>query len=278
MTEESPNNPENKVAVVTGAASGIGRSLVQQLAEQGYSVAAVDISTKQLNEAVTQIKSLGNLNVTAYTVDVTNEQDVNQLSEQILNDLGRVDVVINNAGITHIAEFLRSSKESFNDVMDVNFWGVVYSCRAFLPTLIKSQGTLINISSIFGIIAQGTQTSYCASKFAVRGFTEALRQELKPKGVTVSCVHPGGIRTGFARNATVDLENLSQQDAAKIIETKVFKMSAEKAASIIIKGLHRGSDRIIVGSDAKFAELTQRLFPVAYAKILNWLAGDLESV
>ncbi|BFM16742.1 SDR family NAD(P)-dependent oxidoreductase [Maricurvus nonylphenolicus] len=261
------------VAVVTGAGSGIGKELITQLALQGYAIAAADINEAELANVADQVREIGSQTVNSYSLDVADESAFNLFAEQVQKDFGRVDLVINNAGITRVGEFMHTRSEAFKKVMDVNFWGVVYGSRAFLPSLLKTQGTLVNISSLFGIIGVPGQSSYCASKFAVRGFTEALRQELKSTGVHVACVHPGGIRTNIARSAELDQKDLDHAKIVQALEEKALKMPASKAASIILKGAQRRSKRILIGNDARLIDLFQRLFPSAYDILLKMFGG-----
>lgn len=263
-----------KVAVVTGAGSGIGKELILQLASLGYGIAAADINEEQLAVAAREASQLTNAQVKTYGLNVADEEGVNQFSKQVEADFGRVDVVINNAGITRMGEFRHTSPEAFKAVIDINFWGVIYGSRAFLPALERTNGSLVNISSVFGIIGVPSQTSYCASKFAVRGFTEALRQEMKDTGVHIACVHPGGIRTNIARNAAVDQPDVDHSAVVGVLEEKALKMPASKAAGVIVKGVQKRSKRILIGSDARAIDFFQRLFPTTYSTVLKLFGGE----
>lgn len=269
----STNVQQAPVAVVTGAGSGIGKELIQQLAQAGYAIAAADINEAQLLEVAEVIRESAQQQLQTYALDVADEDAFNRFAEKVQQDFGRVDLVINNAGITRVGDFMHTGPEAFKKVMDVNFWGVVYGSRAFLPALLQSRGTLVNISSLFGIIGVPGQASYCASKFAVRGFTESLRQELKDTGVHVACVHPGGIRTNIARNAELDQKDLDHEKIIKTMEEKALTMPASKAAGIILRGAERRSKRILIGNDARLIDLFQRLFPSAYDVLLKMFGG-----
>lgn len=263
------NNTESKVVVITGAASGMGKELAHQYAEQGYALALADLSIESLISVQQEAERLGAAEVMCQVVDVANESQVNQFADDVSAKFSRVDVAINNAGITRMGTFEGSSPEAFRQIIDVNFWGVVYGSRAFLPALKKTAGTLTNISSLFGLIGVPGQTAYCASKFAVRGFTESLRQEVQEFGVHVACVHPGGISTNIARNAVFDENSDSREETLERIESKSLVMPASKAAGIIRNGIDRRKDRILIGRDAKTLDYVARLFPSFYSKLLS---------
>jgi NAD(P)-dependent dehydrogenase (short-subunit alcohol dehydrogenase family) len=271
---DNTGGSQAKVAVVTGAGSGIGKELILQLASLGYGIAAADINEEQLAVAASEASKLTTAHVKTYGLNVADEGGVNQFAQQVEADFGRVDVVINNAGITRMGEFRYTSPDAFKAVIDINFWGVIYGSRAFLPALERSNGSLVNISSVFGIIGVPSQTSYCASKFAVRGFTEALRQEMKDTGVHIACVHPGGIRTNIARSAAVDQPDIDHGAVVSVLEEKALKMPASKAAGIIVKGIQKRTKRILIGSDARAIDFFQRLFPTTYSTVLKLFGGD----
>ncbi len=271
---DSTGGSKAKVAVVTGAGSGIGKELILQLADLGYGIAAADINKEQLVVAAAEVSKSSNAPVKIYELNVADEKAVNQFASQVETDFGRVDVVINNAGITRMGEFRHTSSEAFKAVIDVNFWGVIYGSRAFLPALERTNGSLVNISSVFGIIGVPSQTSYCASKFAVRGFTEALRQEMKDTGVHIACVHPGGIRTNIARSAAVDQPDIDHSAVVGVLEEKALKMPASKAAGVIVKGIQKRSKRILIGNDARAIDFFQRLFPTTYSTVLKLFGGE----
>ncbi|KJZ64607.1 hypothetical protein VD17_17090 [Pseudomonas fluorescens] len=261
----------NKTILITGAASGIGRELALQLGSRGNRLILVDVNDVPLYETAMVVQETSDAQTMIAVVDVANEVEMTEFALTAIKAFGGIDVVINNAGITRFGDFTSTSPEAFRNVMDVNFWSVVYSSRAFIDALCLSKGSLVNVSSLFGFIGIAGQAHYCASKFAVRGFTEALRSELTPRGVHVACVHPGGVRTSIASNASFDQSPELKDDLVKQIEKTALKLTAGDAARIIIRGIERRQLRILVGRDAKVLDLVQRCFPVSYPKILGLL-------
>lgn len=259
---------KNKVVVITGAASGMGRELALQYAKMGCRLALADLSADSLDSVASEAENLGAAGVFKAMVNIADEAEVNQFSKAVLSHFSGVDIVLNNAGIAAMGDFDDTSPEVFKQVIDVNFWGVVYGSRAFLPALKASSGSLVNISSLFGLIGVPGQVSYCASKFAVRGFTESLRQEVEPDGVHVACVHPGGVRTSIARNAIAQAPGQQQQDDIDEIEAKALTMPASRAAEIIRRGVERRRARILIGRDAKTLDFIVRLLPVLYSRAI----------
>lgn len=258
---------KGKVAAITGAASGIGRSLAVSFAGRGCRLALSDVNEAGLEETKALVEAKG-AEVTTTLVDVSKREEVEAWAEKTATHFGGVDIVINNAGVTVVDTVERMSYEDFEWLMGINFWGVVYGSKSFLPYLRKSSGGyLVNISSVFGIISVPTQSSYNASKFAVRGFTESLRQELRDTSILVSCVHPGGIKTSIARNArhyhrpgmTVEKEK-----TVKRFEGKMTPTTPDEAAEVIITGMERRKKRILIGKDARLIAWLQWLFPVGY--------------
>lgn len=260
----------SKIVVITGAGSGIGRGLATQLAP-GNRLALVDLNSQGLDATAALARTAGASQVLTALVDVADEAQVNTFAQQVHSELGNVDVLINNAGITRFGDFASTPLESFRSVVDVNFWGVVHCSKAFLPALRASRGSLVNLSSLFGLIGVAAQAHYCASKFAVRGFTEALRQELKEDGVHVACVHPGGVRTSIASNAVFDQAIDNQADMVRRLEEKTLKLPPSEAARIIVDGIARRRERILIGRDAKLVDLLQRLLPTAHAGLVHRL-------
>jgi len=265
-----------KVCVVTGAASGIGRAVAIKLSAAGALLALSDVNEEGLAETVKLAGGVQSNRVLVDRVDMADRDQIEAYAGHVQQSLGDADYVFNIAGFTRIGSFENTPMDSFESVMDVNFYGVVRMCKAFLPQVQKTKGALCNISSLFGLIGYAGQTHYCASKFAVRGFSETLAQELEGTGVSVSCVHPGGVQTNVARNAIADKlpdtgvtrEEMDAQFDELAITTP------EKAAQIILNGTAKGKRRIVVGTDAKIASFIQRLFPVAYPKILAKYTGD----
>lgn len=266
---------KDSVAVVTGAGSGIGRALALKLANEGIAgIAIADVNVEGLDETYSMVSETG-VKCSKHIIDVSNKDAMHEFSGAVVVEHGKATHLINNAGVGLLGTFEQISLEDFEWLMNINFWGVVYGCRYFLPILKEQPSAhIVNISSVFGMIAPPEQTAYCASKFAVRGFTESLRHELEDTNVTVSSVHPGGIKTNIARSSRVGAEtpkeNLAQ--AAKFFD-KVALTSAETAAEVIIKGIKQGNTRILIGNDAHAISYIHRLFPKRYLKVFEKLAG-----
>lgn len=237
---------KNKVVVITGAGSGIGLALAEEFAKKGALLALNDVNEANLQAATEALSS--STQVFSRAFDVGNEASMQAFAEAVYAHYQRVDVLINNAGVVQgNTEFTEMTTEDFHWLMNINFWGVIYGSKSFLPYLRQQQeSSLVNLSSIFGMIGVPSQTSYNASKFAVRGFSEALflEEQNNQSGVVVSCVHPGGIKTNILKNG----RNISEKDAKSQI--KMFRTPASKAAQIIIKGIEKKKSRIMVGSDA----------------------------
>jgi len=253
------------VAVVTGAASGIGAALAQVLAARGCALALADRDATGLAKAALAARANG-VTVSEHVLDVADADAVAALPAAVLAAHGRVNVLVNNAGVALVGRFDQVSMEDFEWLFNINFWGVVRMTRAFLP-LLRQEGTaqLVNLSSVYGLIAPPGETAYAASKFAVRGFTEALRHELDGSPVGVTVVHPGGIRTSVALNAR-KAEALTPNEVAKGMA--VFKLltrtEPEEAAEVIARGIERRDSRVLIGKDARQIATLVRLFPVGY--------------
>jgi NAD(P)-dependent dehydrogenase (short-subunit alcohol dehydrogenase family) len=266
-----------KVCVVTGAGSGIGRALALALAGDGARLAISDINADTVAETAALVaeRAVGAA-VETYTLDVADKQAVFAHADAVLEQFGTVNLVVNNAGVAVSKSFLEMPIEDFEWLMGINFWGVVYGSKAFLPHLIASgDGHLVNISSVFGIIGVPRQSSYNAAKFGVRGFTEALRQEMQiaKAPVGVSCVHPGGVRTGIARAARTDASDPVKEAAAF---DKMARTTPERAAEIILGGVRKNSPRILVGRDAVAIDLMARTLGPAYQAIVSRAAARLD--
>lgn len=259
---------KNKTAVVTGAASGLGRMLAVNLANEGCHLALADIDGSGLQETAKLIA--GRVNVTTHVVDVSRREQVFQFAGEAARHHGGVDIIINNAGAA-LGDFLESVPlEDFEWLMGVNFWGVVYGTMAFLPYLKKrEEGHIVNISSINGIVPTPNNGPYCTSKFAVRGYTKTLMQEMQGTPIRVSLVYPGGITTSIARNARINrtLFGLPAEKVRRMYEDEIFRLTADKAARIIIAGIRRNKRRIRVGTDAKILDWLMRLFPVVTLRV-----------
>lgn len=268
------DNYKDKICVITGAASGIGRALAVALAEKGAQLALSDINAEELSKTVEMVG--GANRVMSDVFDMANAKAIADYSGKIENTLGAADYVFNVAGLTRVGNFVDTPLESMEKVMDVNYWGVVRMTKAFIDQILSTKGTVVNISSVFGLIGYGGQTHYCSSKFAVRGFTETLAQELKGTGVGVCCVHPGGVATNVSRNAQVDKMPFAGATREELDENfdKMAITSPEKAADIILKGAAKKKRRILIGGDARFISIISRLFPASYTKWLEKYQGE----
>ena len=267
-------NYNGKICIVTGAASGIGRALALNLAKSGAILALSDINETGLSETVDMVG--GSNRVMNDVFDMADGAAIADYAQKVEQTLGPADYVFNVAGLTRVGNFVDTPLESMEKVMDVNYWGVVRMSKAFIDQLLPRKGTLVNISSVFGLIGYPGQTHYCASKFAVRGFTETLAQELAGTGIGICSVHPGGVKTNIARNAVADKlpDNGLTREELDAGFDKMAITSADKAASIILKGAAKKKRRILIGGDARFISLISRLFPTSYAKIFEKYAGD----
>lgn len=266
---------KDSVAVVTGAASGIGRALTVRLAQEKIEgIAISDVQAAGLDETFQMVTDLG-VKCSKHIVDVSNKDAVHEFSGAVVAEHGKATHLINNAGVGLLGTFEQISLEDFEWLMNINFWGVVYGCSYFLPILKEQRSAhIVNISSVFGLIAPPEQTAYCSAKFAVRGFTESLRHELEDTNVRVSAVHPGGIKTNIARNSRLG-ESTPQdyKDQGVKFFDKVAQTSAEKAAEVIVNGIRANNPRILIGADAHAISYIHRLFPRRYLKVFERLAG-----
>ncbi len=268
------------VAVITGAASGIGRALAVRLAQEKIvGIAISDVNEQGLNETARLIEAAG-VPVSTHLIDVSKLDQVQQFADDVIAKHGRATHLINNAGVGVIGTFEQISIEDFEWLMGINFWGVVYGCKVFLPILKEQDSAhIVNVSSVFGFIAPEEQTSYCSSKFAVRGFTESLRHELAGTNVSVSSVHPGGIKTNIARNSRLGEKTPEEwkQQGTKFFD-KVAKTTPEAAAEVIVKGIKTRNPRILIGKDAYMISLLSRLFPKRYLRIMERISGHKMSL
>ncbi len=271
----------NHVAAITGAGSGMGRELAIHLAKMGCHVALSDINAEQL--AQTKDLLVGyDVKVTTTVLDVSDNKAVEAWADSVMAEHGKVNFIFNNAGVALYSSVEGSSISELEWVMDINFWGVVYGTKVFLPLIKnnvkeseKENGHIINISSLFGLTAQPSQSAYNASKFAVRGFTESLRQELDIQrcGVSATCIHPGGIKTNIANSARGNdsISDLGMRSGRKAISSfnKFLKFDASAAAWIILQAAATNQPRCLIGNDAKMIDAVQRVFPARYSKVLN---------
>lgn len=268
----SLSNLDGKVVAITGAGSGIGRELAVQAASQRALLALSDWNADGLAETVDLVKALG-AEVRSDVVDVSDRDAMARWATDVVGQFGRVNLVVNNAGVSVSGDFEDMTYQDFDWIVGINFHGVVNGTKEFLPHLIASgDGALVNISSLFGLISIPGQTAYNATKYAVRGFTEALREEMLVNGhpVTVTCVHPGGIKTGIVRHGRTTAGE-DHEKLTAMFDKKLAKTSAEKAAGVILKGALSGKARVLVGADAHvlhhFAKLTGSRYQDVVAKV-----------
>lgn len=257
------------VAVLTGAGSGIGRALALQLAEANCALALIDVNSVALAETAEQARALG-VKVSEHPLDVSSRAAIAALPEAVLAEHGQVDLLINNAGVALGGRFDQVSAENFDWLMAINFDAVVSMCRAFLPLLKQRPvARIVNVSSLYGLISPAGQTAYSASKFAVRGFSNALRFELQGSPVGVTVVHPGGVATAIASSARSSDGITEQQKQEGLARAKKFlRMPPARAAQIIMRGVARDKPRVIVGNDARVMSWLERLLPVNYWRLL----------
>lgn len=267
-------NFTDKVAAITGAGSGIGRQLAYELVAAGAEVALSDVDEIGLAQTAARCRELGARNVSHARVDVADRNAVHAWADEVAKTHGRVNLVFNNAGVALASTLEGVSYEDFEWIMSINFWGVVHGTKAFLPHLRASgEGHVVNTSSVFGLISVAGNGTYNATKFAVRGFTEALRQELELEGAPVSAtsVHPGGIKTNIARAArySQSMEAMvGDLEASRARFERLFITEAQIAAKTILAGVRRNARRVLVGPDARVIDLMQRMLPSAYQKLV----------
>jgi NAD(P)-dependent dehydrogenase (short-subunit alcohol dehydrogenase family) len=269
---------ENRTAVITGAASGIGRAMAVSLARRGCHLALADVNGAGLDETARLVASNA-LRVSRHLLDVADRDAVAGFPEAVLAEHPGTDILVNNAGVALSGTFEQVSEEQFEWLFNINFWGVVRMTRAFLPALKASDDArIVNLSSLFGLVAPPGQAAYSASKFAVRGFSEALRHELADTRVGITVVHPGGIATSIAENARAG-QSVSAEDIRKgrARAKKLLTLPPETAAETIVTGMEKRQPRVIVGSDAKFVSLVERIWPVSYWRVISRLRRDEEA-
>jgi NAD(P)-dependent dehydrogenase (short-subunit alcohol dehydrogenase family) len=257
-------NFNGRVAVITGAGSGIGRALALELAGRGARLAVSDVNAVAVADTAASCEKLG-VQAKGYVLDVADREAVHAHADEVVADFGQVNLVVNNAGVAVMATVEEMTYEDFDWIMGINFWGVIHGTKAFLPHLIASgEGHLVNISSVFGLVGVPTQSAYNATKFAVRGFTEALRQEMQiaRRPVGVSCVHPGGIRTNIARDARSAGDIPDEKKASDF--AKIARTSPENAAKTILRGVERDRARILIGADAHVIDAAPRVLGSTY--------------
>ena len=281
---------KNKVALITGAASGMGRYLAINLAKEGADVVICDVDESGLKETEKLIKTY-NVGSSSLLLDVRDKKEVEELPTKIIENHGKIDLVFNNAGVVIPTGFLNMNEEDWNWCNDINYNSIINFSRSFLPHLMKEEETaLINTSSIFGIITTPNNTVYHASKFAVRGFTESLAKEMEGSNTQIHCIYPGHIGTNIAVNAKFgdqvvkgeskegilglngepvkDIKGNQVSEKEAGIRFRDAGMDPDKAAQIILKGIKKNKKRIFVGIDAKLMEISQRIFPDSYWRMM----------
>jgi NAD(P)-dependent dehydrogenase (short-subunit alcohol dehydrogenase family) len=268
----------NKVVAITGAGSGIGRALAVRCAGLGANVAISDVNDAGLAETAALARQK-NARVHTARVDVGNRDAIYAWSKQVEHELGPVDVIVNNAGVSLSQTVAQMTDEDFAWLMNINFWGVIHGTRAFLPQLLaRPEAHVVNISSVFGIIAVPTQSAYNASKFAVRGFTESLRQELATSKVRVTCVHPGGIKTNIVLNGRQYQDTMGQAtdaDTMAVEFERAARTTPDEAARQIVDAILNERPRLLIGPDARVIDSMQRMLPDSYDKFIATFIAKL---
>jgi len=265
------------VAVITGAASGIGAELARQLAAKGCDLALADRNAEALAAVAAEARAKG-VKVSEHVLDVADKAALAALPAAVLAEHGRVTLLINNAGVALMGRFDQAPLADFEWLMDINFWGPVRLTHAFLPVLLKQpKAHVVNLSSVFGLCAPPGQAPYVASKFAVRGFSEAVRHELDGTNVGLTVVHPGGVRTNIANSARIPstIDQGLGREATQAFNT-MLRTSAASAAATIIRGIERQSPRVLIGPDAKAIDIVQRLMPARYWSLMKSQMGGMK--
>jgi len=271
-----PKDLNGRVVAVTGAASGIGRALAVAAAGRGALLALADVDAEGLEETAGAVRRAGGRDVLVRRLDVREREDVQAWADEVVAHFGRVNVLVNNAGVSLTGPFADLDPADMEWIVDVNFWGVVHGTRAFLPHLIASgEGHVVTVSSLFGLLAVGGQSMYNATKFAVRGLTEALRQEMIAAGhpVDVTVVHPGGIKTSIARNARYS-DPVQGRRTASTFDERLARTTPEDAAETILTGVVRRRPRVLVGTDAHLLHHLTRLVGARYQDVAARISPD----
>jgi len=262
---------ENKVCVVTGAGSGIGRALAQQLAQAGAKLAISDVNEIALKETAT---SLGDAQVETYVLDVSSKEAVFAHAEAVVKQFGAVHFVFNNAGVTLAATTANGTIEEYEWLLGINLWGPIYGTKAFLPYMLEQdEGHIVNFSSVFGFVTVPTQSAYHVSKFGIRGFTECLSRELHGTNVHATVVHPGGIATNIGGDARLGVNAGKLESEFVDSLSTLLRTSPDDMAHAVLKGVKKNRKRVVFGYSARQLEILPRLFPSAYGAILRTLRG-----
>ena len=263
---------QGNVVAITGAGSGIGRALAQNLAARGASLALSDFNERALAETAALLPS--DATVSCTVLDVSSREQVFGFADKVVREFGRADTIINNAGTSVLASVENVTIEEIEKVINVNLWGVVYGTKAFLPHMLKQRsGCIVNVSSVFGLVATPCSAAYTMSKFAVRGLTETLWDELQGTGVRAVLVHPGGIATNIAANTPIAVHAGALEQKLADANSRQMTTLPVDCAEEIVAGLLRGDKRLLVGSGAKALFRLSRLFPDSYGKLIRKKLG-----
>lgn len=262
----------DRVIVITGAGSGIGRALAQQFAAKGGRLALSDVNAEGLDETLTSLPAV--TEARGYTVDVAKREAVSAHAEDVKRDFGTAHVVINNAGATMIGTIAHMTVDEIDWQLGVNLWGAIYGTKAFLPMMLaQREGCIVNISSVFGLVGYPAQGAYNISKFGVRGLTECLWSELEGSGVRAVCVHPGGIRTNIEKTGRRCAAAGEEEARFSQLADKLLQTPADECAADILAGIERGRRRIVTGNRSTTLYWLSRLLPNAYPAVLKSVAG-----
>ncbi len=259
---------KRKVAVITGAGSGIGRALAMQLAREGARLALSDINEDAVAQTIADLPRTTDAH--GYVLDVSSRDAVFAHAEQVRSDFGAVHLLFNNAGTTLVSLFDHQTIEEMRWLVNINLWGVIHGTKAFLPMMLaQSEGCVVNLSSVFGLVGVPTHSAYCITKFGVRGLTESLWSELSGTGVDAICVHPGGINTGFDSRARLSGGAGQQEQAFLKKAGGLMRTTPESCAQDILRGIRRGKRRIVTGRLSGLLLWLPRLFPQGYPRLLK---------
>jgi NAD(P)-dependent dehydrogenase (short-subunit alcohol dehydrogenase family) len=263
-------NLTDRTAVVTGAGSGIGRATSLLLAEKGCRLAISDINADGLRETERLVRELGRP-VSSHVVDVSSKPRMQEFAAEVIAAHGGAHILVNNAGVAVNAAFVDHSIEDFEWLMGINFWGVVYGCKFLLPHILAAEeGHIVNISSVFGLVGVPQQSSYCASKFAVRGFTESLRVELRHSNVGVTTVHPGGVATNIAAACRVTGDDKALAAHQRGVKAFQNMLPPSVAAARIVNGIERNKARVLIARETYIADGLKRLLPDTSVELMAW--------